>query len=151
MTKSFFYKSFIVSSFFISSFCYADFMSVSVNQAILHDAPSDSSSKTFIVTKGYPLEVVVSLREWKKVKDHTGTISWINSENLSQKKMVLNQKKENPIYLEADSGSPILAKVNENVPLEILELVETGKWIKVYSSVSNIEGYIYNSDLWGVK
>jgi SH3 domain protein len=70
---------------FISSFAYADFMSVNADQAFLHEAPSDSTKKSFIVTKGYPLEVVVSLKEWKKVKDHEGLINWIKTSDLSSK------------------------------------------------------------------
>ena len=50
-------------------------MSVNADQAFLHEAPSGSTKKVYIVTKGYPLEVVVSLKEWKKVKDHEGLIT----------------------------------------------------------------------------
>ena len=44
-------------------------MSVNADQAFLHEAPSGSTKKSYIVTKGYPLEVIVSLKEWKKVNE----------------------------------------------------------------------------------
>jgi len=136
---------------FISSFAYADFMSVNADQAFLHEAPSDSTKKSFIVTRGYPLEVIVSLKEWKKVKDHEGLINWIKTSDLSSKRSVLNLKGDNPIYLEPSSASPILAKVNENVTLELLDAKKIDDWVKVYSKVADIEGFIKATDLWGIK
>ena len=136
---------------FISSFAYADFMSVNADQAFLHEAPSDSTKKSFIVTRGYPLEVIVSLKEWKKVKDHEGLINWIKTSDLSSKRSVLNLKGDNPIYLEPSSASPILAKVNENVTLELLDEKKIDDWVKVYSKVGDIEGFIKATDLWGIK
>jgi len=135
----------------ISSFAYADFMSVNVDQAFLHEAPSDSTKKSYIVTKGYPLEVIVSLKEWKKVKDHEGLINWIKTSDLSSKRTVLNLKDNNSIYLEPSTVSPMLAKVNENVTLELLDPKKIDDWVKVYSKVGDIEGFIKASDLWGIK
>ena len=104
-----------------------------------------------MVTKGYPLEVIVSLKEWKKVKDHEGLINWIKTSDLSSKRTVLNLKGDNPIYLEPSSASPILAKVNENVTLELLDAKKIDDWVKVYSKVGDIEGFIKATDLWGIK
>ena len=55
--------SLITTSFFVN----ADFISVKVKQAVLFEGPSKTTEKIFIVTEGYPLEVLVSLKEWKKV------------------------------------------------------------------------------------
>ena len=126
-------------------------MSVNADQAFLHEAPSDSTKKSYIVTKGYPLEVIVSLKEWKKVKDHEGLINWIKTSDLSSKRTVLNLKGDNSIYLEPSSASPILAKVNENVSLELLDAKKIDDWVKVYSKVGDIEGFIKATDLWGIK
>ena len=126
-------------------------MSVNADQAYLHEAPSSSTKKSFIVTKGYPLEVIVSLKEWKKVKDHEGLINWIKTSDLSSKRTVLNLKGDNPIYLEPSSASPILAKVNENVTLELLDAKKIDDWVKVYSKVGDIEGFIKATNLWGIN
>ena len=136
---------------FINSFAYADFMSVNADQAYLHEAPSQSTKKAFIVTKGYPLEVIVSLKEWKKVKDHEGLINWIKTSDLSSKRTVLNLKVDNSIYLEPSSASPMLAKVNENVALDLLDEKKIDDWVKVYSKVGDIEGFIKATDLWGIE
>lgn len=135
----------------INSYAYADYMSVNSDQAFLHEAPSGSTKKLFIVTNGYPLEVIVSLKEWKKVKDHEGFINWIKTSDLSSKRTVLNLKNNNLIYLEPSSESPMLAKVNENVTLELLDEKKIDDWVKVYSKVGDVEGFIKATDLWGIK
>jgi SH3 domain protein len=139
---------------FFVFFCFsssAEYLSVGVDQSFLHEAPSDSTKKNFIVTKGYPLEVLVSLKEWKKVKDHQGAINWIQSNHLSTKKMALNFKDNNPIHLEPDKSSPTLAFVAENVLLEVLDNKKIDNWIKVYSKSTEVEGFISTESLWGIK
>src|SRR6056300_1912451 len=143
-----------VALLFLAFFCFslsAEYLSVGVDQSFLHEAPSDSTKETFIVTKGYPLEVIVSLKEWNKVKDHEGLINWIKTSDLSSKRTVLNLKNNNSIYLEPSSSSPVLARVNENVSLELLDIKKIDDWIQVYSKVGDIEGYIKAADLWGIK
>ena len=45
----------------------------------------------------------------------------------------------------------MLAKVNENVTLELLDAKKIDDWVKVYSKVGDIEGFIKATDLWGIK
>ena len=131
----------MVSTFvflFHKLFCLCGFYVSDADQAFLHEAPSDSTKKSFIVTRGYPLEVIVSLKEWKKVKDHEGLINWIKTSDLSSKRTVLNLKGENSIYLDPSSSSPILAKVTENVTLALLDAKKIDDWVKVYSKVGDM-------------
>ena len=85
-----FYKFVLFLSLILSSFlAQADFISVKTKQAILFQGPSNVTEKMFIVTEGYPLEVLVSLKDWKKVKDHNGKISWIESKYTHNERTVL--------------------------------------------------------------
>ena len=127
---------------FVSSFANADFMSVKADQAFLHEAPSGSTKKVYIVTKGYPLEVIVSLKEWKKVKDHEGLINWIKTSDLSSKKTVLNLKNNNSIYLKPNSSSPLLANVNENVTLELLDKKKINELIDCVLSLGSRQSMV---------
>src|SRR5688572_32725329 len=45
-----------------------DFRSVADNAAILYDGPTSKSSKLFVVNKGYPLEVVVTVEDRKSTR-----------------------------------------------------------------------------------
>ena len=49
-----------------------DFRAVADPVAILYDAPSAKSGKLYVVNKGYPLEVVVTVEGWVKVRDANG-------------------------------------------------------------------------------
>lgn len=56
-----------------------DFRSVAVPKAILYDAPSISSKKVLLLSQSYPVEVVVNLGEWLKVRDVQGSMNWVEA------------------------------------------------------------------------
>ena len=91
----------IATSFFAQS----DFISVKSKQAILFEGPSNTTEKIFILTEGYPLEVLVSLKDWKKVKDHDGKISWIEAKHTHSERTVLIIKNDAVIFNQADEKS----------------------------------------------
>lgn len=45
--------------------------------AILYDAPSQRGVKLFVIHRDTPVEVVVSLEGWVKVRDAEGSLAWI--------------------------------------------------------------------------
>ena len=58
---------------------------------ILYDAPSLKARKLFILNQGYPVELVVTLEGWYKVRDAAGELAWVEAKNLSTRKMVDGQ------------------------------------------------------------
>ncbi|MGH8700070.1 MAG: hypothetical protein ACREVR_02685, partial [Burkholderiales bacterium] len=44
----------------------ADFRSVAENAAVLYDAPSAKAKKLYVVSHGYPVEVLVVVEGWSK-------------------------------------------------------------------------------------
>jgi len=62
---------------------------VADNAAVLYDAPSVKSRKVYVVSQGYPVEVVVVVEGWSKVRDASGDLTWIESKRLSDKRTVL--------------------------------------------------------------
>ncbi len=51
----------------------ADFRSVTENGTVLYDAPSLKAKKIFVVSRDYPVEVMVIIDNWAKVRDPTGS------------------------------------------------------------------------------
>ena len=43
--------------------------------AVLYDAPSQKGSKLFVVRRGTPVEMVVNLEGWSKVRDADGGLA----------------------------------------------------------------------------
>src|SRR5690349_3735253 len=66
-----------------------EFRCVGDNPAVLYDGPTTRSSKLYVVSRGYPLEVVVSVEGWVKVRDANGAFSWIEAKQLSDKRSVM--------------------------------------------------------------
>ena len=63
-----------------------DFRSVGDAAAILYDAPSTKAQKLFVLSRDYPVEIVVKLEGWTKVRDDTGEFAWIENHQLSERR-----------------------------------------------------------------
>src|SRR6267142_4043703 len=66
-----------------------EFRSVAEAGAILYDAPSAKAQKLFVLSRDYPVEVVVRLEGWTKVRDDTGEFAWIENARLSERHTVM--------------------------------------------------------------
>src|SRR5690606_18099697 len=66
-----------------------DYRSIAAPKAVLYDAPSAQAKKLFVIWQGYPVEVIVNLGAWVKVRDNQGGLTWVESEKLSPKRTVI--------------------------------------------------------------
>ncbi|MFL9610847.1 SH3 domain-containing protein [Methylobacillus sp. Pita2] len=124
-----------------------EFRSVSVPKAVVYDAPSAQGKKTYILDQGYPVEVIVNLGEWLKVRDAQGGLNWIEAKQLANKRTVLVKGGQADIRQAADAASALLGKADKDVVLDMLESPVNG-WVKVKHR-DGITGYISASSLWG--
>lgn len=125
-----------------------EFRSVAVPKAVLYDAPSTAAKKTLLLSQYYPVEVIVNLGDWIKVRDAQATMSWVEAKQLSSKRMVLVKVNSAEIRLAADPASRPLATVEKDSVLEVLEIMPTNGWLKVKHR-DGITGFIINSSIWG--
>jgi hypothetical protein len=65
-----------------------DYRSVTEATA-MYDAPSVKASPLFVVRAGTPVELVVSLEGWSKVRDSKGDLVWIEKKHLAEKRNVI--------------------------------------------------------------
>ena len=128
----------------------ADFVSVKEKKAILHEGPSEATKKKLIITEGYPLLVMVKLKEWLKVKDHEGKINWIKTANTTTKRTVMTIRLGVPIYNEASSSSNRVADVEDRVVLKLSSPLVTDGWVNVISELNDLKGFVSANDIWGV-
>jgi len=127
----------------------AEFVSVKIKKAILYEGPSNSTKKLFIVTQDYPLQIIVSLKDWKKVKDHEGKISWIQSSSVYQERTVMVIRNKVNLYHEASLQSAKLADISKFVVLKLDSPLVTDGWIKVKSQLEGIVGFLKVEGVWG--
>lgn len=123
-----------------------DFRSVSANAAVLYDAPSVKARKLYIVNQGYPLEVVVVVEGWMKVRDANGEFTWIESKALTERRTVMVKVPVAPVRQAASDTAPVVFEAQQSVILEVEDAA--GGWLKVKHR-DGPTGYIKASDVWG--
>lgn len=126
-----------------------EFRSVLPAKAVLYDAPSVEATKIYILNAGYPVEIIVDLSDWLKVRDQQGGLSWIENKHLSAKRTVLVTEKTD-IKATEDAGAALLATVEKDVTLELISPVIQNGWVKVKHR-DGIIGFVQASALWGVN
>ena len=124
-----------------------EFKSVSDEIAILYDAPSDQSSKRLILTRGYPVEVIIASGGWVRVRDEVGTFAWIESERLDTKRTVMVSEAATEARESPNESAPIVFTAEKGVVLDFLQV--SGGWARVRHR-SGIVGFVRLRDLWGV-
>jgi SH3-like domain-containing protein len=126
----------------------ADFRSVAENAAVLYDAPSAKAKKLYVVSHGYPVEVLVLVEGWSKVRDVSGELTWIESKQLSDKRTVMVRTPLAQVREAADDNAPVVFQAQQNVLLELLE-VASGGWLRVRHRDGQ-SGYVRVAQVWGV-
>ena len=124
----------------------ADYRSVAENAAVLYDAPSAKSKKLYVVNQGYPLEVIVVVEGWSKVRDANGDLTWIESKHLAEKRTVLVKAPVAQVRAAADDNAPVVFQAQENVLLELLEVA--GGWLRVRHREGQ-SGFVRIAQVWG--
>jgi SH3-like domain-containing protein len=127
-----------------------DFRSVAVSKAVLYDAPSNAAKKVLLLSQNYPVEVIVNLGDWLKVRDAQGTLNWVEAKQLSNKRTVMVTAAKAEIRQSADASSNLVATVEKDVVLEIADTKLSNGWLKIKHR-DGIAGYILISSTWGFE
>jgi SH3-like domain-containing protein len=131
----------------LSSAGAADFRSVQDTAAVLYDAPSRQATPLFVVSRSYPLEVIVNLEAWVKVRDQAGALSWIEKKALGDKRMVLVTAASADARQRPEDAAPAVFSAAQNVALELVEIAPNG-WLRVRHS-DGATGYMRATAVWG--
>jgi SH3-like domain-containing protein len=125
----------------------AEFRSVQENAAVLYDAPSRAAKPLFVVQRHYPLEVIVNLEAWVKVRDQAGALTWIEKKSLSDKRMVLVTAASAEARVRPEDGAPAAFAAAQNVALELVEVAPNG-WLRVRHA-DGTSGFMRATLVWG--
>jgi SH3-like domain-containing protein len=124
-----------------------DYVSVADGAAILYDAPSLKAKKLFVASRYSPLEQVVNLNDWVKVRDSSGSLAWIEKHALSNKRFVLVTATLAAMREAPEENSAEVAEAKQQVVLEWLENTGVG-WLKV-RHLDGVAGYVKSTEVWG--
>lgn len=127
-----------------------EFQSTAVPKAVLYDAPSVSAKKIFLLSQYYPVEIIVRLNDWMKVRDAEGGINWIQANQLSSKRMLIVNTNQAELRSAADTHSQLLAHLQKGVSIELVDISQNNGWVKVMHR-NGIVGFVLASSIWGLN
>ena len=125
----------------------AEFRSVQENAAVLYDAPSRAATPLYVVSRHYPLEVIVNLEAWVKVRDQAGALTWIEKKALSDKRTVLVTAASAEVRVRPEDGAPAAFVAAQHVALELVEIAPNG-WLRVRHA-DGATGFLRAASVWG--
>ncbi|MBM3392410.1 MAG: hypothetical protein FJY34_10620 [Betaproteobacteria bacterium] len=125
-----------------------EYRSVAEAGAVMFDAPSQKAKPLFIVARGTPVEVVVALEGWVKVRDAAGDLAWMERKTLAEKRMLIVSARTAEVRAQAEGVAALVFEAEKGV---LLELVEPGPpgWARVRHRDGQA-GYVRANQVWGL-
>jgi SH3-like domain-containing protein len=115
----------------------AEYKTTAEAPTVLYDAPSMRARPLFVYGRDVPLEVLVVVEGWTKIRDVGGAFGWIPNKGLSDKRMLLVRTQVAEIRANPDEAAPIVFRAEQNVLLDLAEsaaspgTTATPGWVKV--------------------
>ena len=121
-------------------------VSVAKDQVNLRSGPSTSNSAEWVLSKGYPLNVVQRKGKWLKVRDFEGDQGWIYRSLTN--KVPHHVVKAERANLRKGPGThhARIATLNQGEILRTRQ--KTDRWVKVQTT-DGLTGWVSRSLLWG--
>lgn len=98
--------------------CALDFASTTA-AAVFFDAPSIRAKPLFVMRTGTPVERVVSVESWVKVRDAEGTLAWVEKKYLGDQRQLIVTAALAQIRASADEQAPVVFEAARDVLLEL--------------------------------
>lgn len=125
-----------------------DYRAVDAPVAILFDAPSTKGKKLFLLRRHTPLEMIVSVEGFTKVREPEGAIGWVEKKTLTDRRHVLVTVARAQIRVTSDNGSALVFEAEKGVALELVEPPKDG-WAKVRHP-DGPAGMVRVTQVWGL-
>lgn len=123
-----------------------DYLSIA-EPAPMYDAPSQKAHRLFAIAAGTPVEAVVPMEGWVKVRDPKGDLAWVEKRNLSQKRTVIVKADRAQVRVQADEKSALAFEAGKDVVLEWIEPGPLG-WVHVKHRDGQ-SGFVKAAQVWG--
>ena len=133
----------------------ADFRSTRDPATVLYDAPSARAKPLFVYGRDVPVESLVSVEGWTKVRDASGTIGWMQAKSLADKRMLVVRAPIADVHATPEDSAPVVFRANRDVLLELAEpaaspaATATPGWVKVRHRDGQA-GYVHLAQVFGL-
>lgn len=125
-----------------------EYRSIAENGTPMYDAPSVRAKKLFVASRYYPVEIVINIDAWAKVRDQTGDLTWVEKKALSDKRTVVVTAAVADVRQTPGEQAALVFRAQQGVALDIVE-PQAGGWIKV-RHVDGQLGYVKVNQVWGL-
>ena len=125
-----------------------EYRSIAENGTPMYDAPSVRAKKLFVASRYYPVEVVINIDSWVKVRDQAGDLAWVEKKTLSEKRTVIVTTAVAEVRQTANDQAALVFQAQQGVALDIAE-PPAGGWIRVRHAEGQ-SGYIKINQVWGI-
>ena len=116
--------------------------------AILYDAPSKQGKPLFVIQRYTPVETVVNIDRWVKVREPAGSLLWLERRQLSDKRTVIITAARADIRQKPDASAPLAFEASKDVVLKLSDKPADG-WVKVKHR-DGTSGFIRVNQVWGL-
>ena len=133
----------------------AEFRATADSATVLYDAPSAKAKPLFVLGRDTPLEVIVPLEGWVKVRDAGGTIGWIDQKALTDKHSLVVRAPLAEVLASPDPAAPVVFRAEHGVLLELAEpaasaaTTATPGWVKVRHRDGQV-GFVRIAQIFGL-
>lgn len=124
-----------------------DYRSVE-SATVLYDAPSVKGKPLFVIRRFTPVEAVIGLEGWVKVRDAEGGMAWIEKKHLSEQRTVQVAVARAQVREAADDAAPLVFEAEKGVALELVEAAGAG-WARVRHRDGQ-SGFVRGNQVWGL-
>lgn len=116
--------------------------------ALLYDSPSIAGTKVSIAGSGLPLEIIVDLQVWAKVRDHSGRLAWIEKSALGTAKTVMIKAESSIIRQRPRPDAEVVFRAARGVLLELTGPIDSFGWLPVRHA-NGKTGWLPAHEAWG--
>jgi SH3-like domain-containing protein len=133
----------------------ADYRTTSETPTLLYDAPSLKARPLFVYGRDVPLEVLVTVEGWTKIRDVGGAFGWIPNKSLAEKRVLLVRVAVADVRANPDDAAPLVFRAEQNVLLDLAESATspattvTPGWVKARHRDGQI-GYVRVNQVFGL-
>ena len=124
------------------------FVTIGDKPAIMFDAPSTRANKTFIVNALTPLEVLVKLDKWTKVRDTENSNGWVENSALGERRHVQVSAASADVRAMPGANAALVFDAQRTVLLEVTGPINAEAWLPVRHRDGQ-SGYVRLSQVWG--
>lgn len=120
--------------------------------AVLYDAPSVRAKPLFVLGRDVPLEVIVAVEGWYKIRDATGTVAWMEKKFAADRRTVVVRAPAAEVLATPEASAAVVFKAEQNVLLDLADAsyaTSTPGWAKVRHRDGQ-SGYVRISQVWGL-